>query len=172
VIQLVITVIGIALAALLVIGGANYIHGDLGTRIVVQRTLDTQRDAILTAVAAYRASNSGLEPAQGVIDEAHPIAGFLPEGRVPSFTSTMTGLRWNNLNSPTGLCLDYTGDTPVDDGVLNGILRFARSHAERNPGTVSLGADCEDEGTTDPSEMTPAFFGTPANSLAVRFRTM
>lgn len=135
--QLILTVMGIGLAALLAVGGINYFSPDIGLRVEVAQALRTQYDAITSAAVSYRTANNGFVPRS--VDS---LKGFLPNGKVPEFPRGLQPFEWT-IDKPIngdvrGLCLTRTSQD-VAKGALEGVISFASERAARHPGSVRFG---------------------------------
>jgi len=135
--QLLLTVMAIGLAALLAVGGINYFSTDIGVRVEMSQALRAQHDAIAGAVSSYRTANNGFVPRS-----VDTLKGYLPEGKVPEFPKGHKPFLWTIDKSPTGdvrgLCLTRTHGE-ASRGMLEGVISFAKDRAARFPGTVSYG---------------------------------
>ena len=116
--QLVIVVMSVVLAAIVVAGGINYMHGDIGVRTDVAQRVGTTSSILETAFRSYRIANRGALPTPGELrnpgdaDEAWQaeLADYLP-----SSIDTPNGMIWDFMEIPAGagtaliLCLHGDG---------------------------------------------------------------
>jgi hypothetical protein len=154
--QLIITVMAIGLAALLAVGGVTYFSTDIGHRIAVQQALRSQHDAIVTAVSSYRTANNGF-----VHPDVARLEKYLPEGRLPRIPGGEESFSWSiEKNNATGqflgLCLNRESGA-IDRGVAQGVASFAQDRAARYPGSVIYGT----RGGSGPCGMTQPPDGSP-----------
>lgn len=142
--QLVMTVLAVALAALLMAGGVTYFSSDTGTRIETVNSLRAQHSAIMGALSSYRLANNGHVP--GSIGS---FSGYMPEGEVPAFPRGDGIVSWKMSSILQGtdrrmvLCLER-GPSPAGSGIGSGIAAFVNETAKRYPGEVRIGASCTD----------------------------
>lgn len=131
--HLIITVMAIALAALLTVGGIHYFDGGSGTRILVSRSFETQLDAISIAVSAYKASNNGMTPPTSAetVESDPRIKGFLPWGKLPPQPKAAEGFRWTRVDvgGKPSVCL--SNPAPTDRYARDAAVRFASNQIAR-----------------------------------------
>lgn len=143
--QLLITVMAIGLAALLAVGGINYFSTDIGVRVEVSQGLRSQHDAIAGAVSSYKTANNGFVPG-----DIKRLAGYLPNGKAPEFPIAGQPFKWklHKSGSTDLLCLFRDGGSP-GRGAVEGIVSFARSRVSQHPGSLTYGLGCEDAANPD-----------------------
>lgn len=136
--QLVLTVMGIALAALLAVGGINYFSTDIGLRVEVSQGLRAQHDALAAAISNYGIANNGYVPVA-----IERLKGFLPDGKVPEFPRLPKAFTWSISKSQDGskhwLCLAANGVSSPSRAAREGVASFVRDLTNKFPGTVYYG---------------------------------
>lgn len=134
--QLVLTVLAIALAALLAVGGINYFSTDIGVRVEIAQSLRAQHDSLTAAVSNYRMANNGYIPTS--VDS---LKGFLPDGKVPAFPKYKDSYSWSISKSADGkdywLCLTANG-TPLKTA-NDGVASFVKDMERRYKDSVYFG---------------------------------
>lgn len=136
-------VMAIALLALVVAGGVNYMHPDLGVRTRMTEQIVTDYRVIESAIATYRIANRGARPTPSSLDATPPsetwkaeLEDFLPAGA----TLDRQGFRWAYLADETGkrsLCLESPA---AASHVLHDAATAAVSKLEE--GRATIAADC------------------------------
>lgn len=134
--HLIITVLAILLAALVAVGGINYFKTDVGNRLILTRELQSQRDAILAALASHRIANDGRLPHAGEIPSER-LGGYLPRGVLPGTRATMA-FQWR-IAEGGALCVRNT--QPIDDTAVDGVIAFARKESTA-ASTVVIASEC------------------------------
>lgn len=142
--QLVLTVLAIGLAALLAVGGINYFSTDIGVRVEVAQGLRAQHDVMTAALTNYRLANNGYIPMS-----VESLTGFLPDGKVPAFPKTPAAFTWSISKDSAGsrywLCLRAGPKVLPAEPVVpsrvarDGVASFVRDRAAKFPGTVFYG---------------------------------
>lgn len=141
-VNLFITVLAIALAALVVAGGINYLDTDLLIRVDHGNLLQRQHQTYVNGVSSFRTANNGNLPTS-----LEQLAGFIPKESLPE-----EPFKWSLVNRT--LCVDVLAQETTPKGVLSAFILFsvqkARINAGISPGStdmaevelVSDGADC------------------------------
>lgn len=179
--QLVLTVLAIALAALLAVGGINYFSTDIGVRVEVAQSLRAQHDSLTAAVSNYRMANNGYIPTS--VDS---LKGFLPDGKVPAFPKYKDAYSWSISKSADGkdywLCL--TANDPSRKTANEGVVSFVRDMERKYDGSVYFGISeaampahgngcgLYDEDEPNPGSVAPAKSGTELTSDIVSGTTI
>lgn len=146
--QLIVTVLAIGLAALLAAGGINYFSTDIGVKVEVSQALKAQHDAIAGAISSYRMANNGF-----VSSDLDRLKGFLPDGKIPAFPHGEEVFKWSiekdaATGQVIGLCLTRSAST-VSKGAAEGLIAFAKDRQRLSPddGAVLYGVDCSNAET-------------------------
>jgi len=135
--QLILTVLAIALAALLAVGGINYFSTDIGVRVEVAQGLRAQHDIMTAALTNYRLANNGYIPTS--VDS---LTGFFPDGKVPTFPKTPDAFTWSISKDSAGsrywLCL-RAGSVIPSRVAREGVASFVRDRAAKSLGPIYYG---------------------------------
>lgn len=138
--QLVLTVMAIGLAALLVAGGINYFSTDIGVRVEVAQALRAQHDSISAAVSTYRSANNGF-----VHHDIARLKPYLPGNEIPGFPRKNQPLSWSVLKNGDkyeALCLSKDAGAELGRAAAEGFATFASDHARKLPNKVRIGNAC------------------------------
>lgn len=165
--QLVIVVLAIVLTAIVVAGGGNYLHADLGVKTSTAERVITALNVLETGFRSYRIANRGALPTAGDVsttgDEVPAwraeILPYLPSQTI----DTPDRMIWDyiEISSDSGqveaLCLHTLPDTEVSEAQHSALV----SVSNRVPLTL-LAKDCE------ASEPAIGFDGAAALILPIR----
>lgn len=147
--QLVIVVMSVMLAAIVVAGGINYLHGDIGVRTDVAQRVGTMASVLETAFRSYRIANRGALPTPGEVRGAgDPDQAWQAElsSYLPGSIDAPNGMMWDYLdNGEAGvsriLCLHGSGISKAQYAGLS-------SASDRLPDTT-LTKNCLDTEAVD-----------------------
>lgn len=135
--QLIMTVMAIALTALLVFGGMNYMNSDIGNHTRTVSSLHTHFDTLTMGVSSYRQLNHGHPPSS-----ISKLTGFVPENIINVFPRGVNYLEWE-INEGK-YCLKRNSDFSMNfpRGVSTGVALFAVQKALSIKGKIEIGTDC------------------------------
>lgn len=171
--QLVIVVLAIALAALLAVGGISYI--DLGsvTRTISGSDFRVGKDAILVAVSSYKTTHNGSLPRADTFEA--DIAKYMPRGEFRIRMPVGAGdFHWVAASLPdhrAAICLEnQTKIDSLNSTLIENVISFAKNEAGRSyAGDVHLASACDATITvTEPAKMDRSALSSD-KSIAVRF---
>lgn len=117
----------IALLAIVIVGGANYLSTDIGVRTETVRQVATSRNAIEGALASYRVANRGALPPVEASDEDTTWKAALDGYMAPGGLSAPVGMTWRYVQGSQGtlLCLETDDGHALSNAVLSGLERAA-----------------------------------------------
>lgn len=131
-VNLFITVLAIALAALFVAGGINYINTDLLIKIDHSHMLQRQYQMYVNGISTYRNANNGYIPSS-----INALKGFIPE--IPASAGKFG---WS-INGRT-LCLQKENEAVLSDGILMSVFTFAKQRKDQGGVEINYGSSCAD----------------------------
>jgi len=157
--QLIIVVLSIALAALLAVGGIGYL--DLGkvSKIISTSDFRAGKDALLLAVSSYKMTHNGALPNKATFDT--DVSKYMPRGEIRiRMPAGAEDFHWIAATLPDGraaICLENQtkASGPLNPGVVDSVISFAKREAVRSSsGDVHLTNACNDASSeTEPAKM-------------------
>lgn len=140
--QLFIVVLSIALLAIVIAGGVNYLNTDIGVRTETTRMVQTSRHSLESAFLAYRLANRGALPQPEAPGGDEIWLGELSGYAGLGATSAPAGMRWRYVEDAgvKSLCLVTEGAVTISDAVLSGLEQVDDEHGV-------IRTDCIGEGS-------------------------
>lgn len=160
--SLIIVVLAIILSAILVAGGASYLHVGIMGSLVASSDFRAGKDAIMVAVSSYKMTHDGALPRTASRNDfVAAIKKYMPK---ETFATRMPPGAQDFIWTPSELsdgrfavCLEnQTKSGSINAAIIENVLTFARKEAlqARSP-DVELSNSCSDRtgATSDPAMM-------------------